>query len=419
LLLLVLSYFGYYSFFLRDDFSFYLKELPSITQRVNNRKISLEINIYDYKKEDCEISYCLLNSCNSKITLPCDKLIKNTFQSEGNYTLELNFERYFLFPLPKTYLSNWEIVRNDDAKEDLSKKNYLNGVMEVLGNYSIREGHSCLVSKESDRVEEWMCNNRNFFSNDYLKSIYLTYELGTKLKNESLLLSVNEEIEYLNKNKEEILLKSETFPPDAYILKLTELGLDKEYLKIIDEFIIPSTQKGVIEDHDFMPLLSINSEIYSKQYAEIVRYGGYYKIYKEYDKEDLSNYYLNELIRKYNISEYVLYGLCTVGYSTLDANTFEYIKDKLEESIHNAEEVLILNTVPELLVCDKYADLMNSEIEGIDNAIQNAVKTSTWKIDEKAFIIAATRTCDGNSEICNNIFFNYRLVDNLMYLLYE
>ena len=418
LLLIFLSYFGYYIFLLKDEFPLYMQKLPSITKREAGKRMSLEINVYDWNKENCEISYCLLNSCDNKITLPCDKMIKNTFQEKGIYTLSLNFEKYPLFPLSKTYLKNWEVTREEDIKEVISRENYLNGVIEVLKNHSLRQGYACLIPREGDTVDEWLCDEENSFNNDYLKSIYLTYELGTKLKNETLLSYVKDEIDYLNKNREEILKKGIIYP-EAYILKLIDIGLNEGYKEIIDNFVVTNTQKQVIEDHDFMPLVSINSEIYSKSYSEIVRYGDYHKIFEEYKESELSNYYSNELIREYNVSEYVLYGLCTVGYSLSDSKTFKYVKEKLEDSIREGEEVLILDGVPELLMCDKYAKLMKSEIVGVDGIIKNAVNKASFEMDGNGFIITASTSCPGEEEICSHILLNYRLVDNLMYLLYE
>ena len=418
LLLSVLSYFGYYSFFLKDEYSIYMQEYPSIAENIAGERISLEAEIFNWDEEKCKIKYCILNSCNNENALPCNLMKINEYETQGFYTVILYFNKYKNFPFSKTYLKEWEILKSDVSKSNMLEEDYLQGVIEVIKKYPIREGYRCLITRETHSVDKWVCNKEEDLNSEYFKALYMTYELGIKLKNDILLSTVEKEIEYLNNNILTILEK-DISSPEAYILKLIEIGLDKGYKKIIEEFVIPEYKEHVIEDHDLMPLISLDSDIYSNYYQEIVRDADYYRIFTEYGEEDLAHYYKNELISRYNESEYVLYGLCTLGNSISSTEIFEYISRKLEQSITNGGDFLILKSLPELIMCKRFSESMGTDIKDLESLIIDTAKKSSLEIGGQAYIVNAKRVCQGEEAICNHMLLDYHLVDNLMYLLYE
>ncbi|KKP43173.1 MAG: hypothetical protein UR32_C0003G0019 [candidate division WS6 bacterium GW2011_GWE2_33_157] len=418
LLSILLGYILYYIFLLEDEQLKYEELLNEANVNTENTSNSATIYVKEFDSNSCNISYCVNNKCGLKLYLPCDKLDKNEYSKEGLYKISLGFEKSEIFVFRDKVLDSWSIYKPDIKEEKYEKSFYINGVKELLNNFPIRQGFACLISLKTDEPENWICNSDFSITYDYLKSIYLTYELGKKLNDNEMLNSVNEEIMYLNSNSEE-LIKAEYNFPEAYILKLIDIGLSEEYLKIISDFEIPEYRVQTLTIHDSLPYLPNEGEILSKRYVDILRYSDYHTVFNEYGMEELSSYYYNESVRRYNSSEYVVNGLCTIGYSTSNPDIYKYVKDELEFIISSNGDDLILENITELFKCSLLSDKMESTINGLSNEIESLVKRSTISIDNNAYIVNTTTACVNEEKVCNHVIRNFRLVDNLMYILYE
>lgn len=421
--LLLISAFLLGSFFLiKDEYSDYLRKSGAILfSEKKGKEILLEVDVNNFDKTKCEFSYCVVNTCGNYLKLPCDKLEENKYEGEGKYRIKLNFDSYPYNPFTHKFLKSWEISRIPTEESPFERERYIEGIKSILKVYNFRQGYTCALTSKTLSLEEWFCNNENFFSNDYLKTISLAYDLSERLGDEELHSYVQKEIEYLNNNVDKILSEEIEYP-EAYILKLVEIGLSSEYLTLIDDFQIPTYEREVLEDHDYKPQLSKEEELFPEFYTSILRYSDYSKLYKEFGKEKLSNYYTNELIIKYNRSPFVLYGLCTVGETISDAEIYKYIRTELSEVIAKKEDNLILNNLTELLSCNLYAEGMNSEITGLNEEIRELVNRSTLEINGIPYIVNSSliemEGAEGKEKI-QKIIFNYRMLDNLIYVLYE
>lgn len=409
-------------FLIKDEYSEYLRKVaPILVSEKKGEEIVLEIDINNFDEPKCKFSYCVVNSCGNYLTLPCDKLLENRYEGEGRYQLTMYFDSYVYNPFSHKFLKSWDISKINNNKLELTKEEYIEGIKSVLGEYPISQGYSCTLLNKTFNPNQWVCDNESFFSNEYLKTISLLHDLGEKLGDEELLSYAQAEIEYLNNNFENILKEGIVYP-EAYILKLVEIGLSTEYITLIEDFEIPIYEVEKIEDHDYKPLLSKEEELYPRFYTSILRYSDYSRVFKEFGKEDLSKYYSNELVLAYNRSPFVLYGLCTVGRTTQDTEIFEYVSTKLSKSITEKDDPLILNNLTELLSCNLYAKEMNSVVVGLDEEIQELTNNSTLEIDGKAYIVYSRLIdmvgAEGEEEF-QQLVFNYRMIDNLIYVLYE
>ena len=405
-----------YLLVLEDQYSKYLINTTSAGNLEKRKdKLLLTIDVYEFDLKSCVISYYLYNDSGNEISLPCNKLMSNGYEGPGKYSIDIDFGRFPLYPDSflgislKKDLKGWNISKLEkNNASDLSIR-YIQGVKNILSIYSFRDAISCVVRSKGVMPESWLCNTGQFFTNDYLKSIFLAYDLSEKIGDTQLGGYVGEEIKYLNQNKKEILKETHIYP-QAYILKLVDIGLDKEYLQIIENFEIPTYEEvGVLNIPDIKSSSRYQSQ--NTEYLDILRYSDFVKIFAEYEYEDLRDYFLNELKSIYNSSDLGLNGLCSIGLSTQDEEIFGYLRSALNDKV----DVLDYVDSRELINCSLYSKQMNSDIEGLNEIIDRVLERGSIEIEENLYLVDFQEI---NSEE-SLVLVNYKLLDNLMYILYE
>jgi hypothetical protein len=106
--------------------------------------------------------------------------------------------------------------------------------------------------------------------------------------------------------------------------------------------------------------------------------------------------------------------LCSIAYATEDEELFSEIKPELEDVISNSKNALVLNNLVEMYRCKLLGKNIGQEIEGLNETIDNFIQNSTITNESGSYIVNISR---GETE--NVQFIKFRLIDNLMYLLYE
>jgi hypothetical protein len=163
------------------------------------------------------------------------------------------------------------------------------------------------------------------------------------------------------------------------------------------------------------PLLITEDEVFSNEYLLVSQFASNALIYDEYEEyTDLYEYNRYRMIEEYMNSDYVLNGLCSIAYATKDEELFSEIKPELEDVISNSKNALVLNNLVEMYRCKLLGKNIGQEIEGLNEAINNFVQNSTITNESGSYIVNISR---GETE--NVQFIKFRLIDNLMYLLYE
>lgn len=414
LTVIIIIYILCYLLIFKDNSAKYLSLLK--VEDSNEMIASRQAYINEFGNKNCEIKYCIYTACENSISLPCDRIGLNEYDKAGFYKINLNFSYYNILPIGKKYLKDWEIVTIDPPLL-FSKESYISGVKKIISEHLIRNGYSCNLLLD-DGPLEFYCGREFSFDNDYLQSIYLTHVLGNKLGDKELIDFALQEISYLNTNKEEILASDIKYP-EAYILKLLELGLDEEYLQVIDNFQIPEYEIQELDFKETIPLLPIEEELYLRKDLRLFLYSDYSMILEEFNRIELANYYKNELIRYYNALQYGSYPLCTMGKTSSDDKVYTYVKDSLEKAIIEENDILLLNSVKELLTCKEYLDVKDAEVINLKFAFEDALRKSTLNIAGDSYIIDTSYVCINDSTECNDINLDYNLVTNLRFILYE
>lgn len=417
-------YILFYIFFVKDEYTSFLTSIPNLVsiERDNyDLNLTLEINDVVLKKCVYSIGYSMYFGNQEILYLPCNKLLENNYSSEGNYLVNVKFGRSKYYPEKilgknlKKELTGWGIYKIEEEKTELLSIQYVEGIKEVLSKHSFRAGLICLVNSTTSKPASWICNSGDYFSNNYLKSIYLASELAKKYNDLELKSLVNKEIEYLNLNAEKILKQEFSFS-EAYILKLVDIGLDKSYLKIIEDFDIPAIiQENQLNMVNDKAVLSREFSNNGRDYLNIIRYSDYVKIFSEYNYVELKNYYLNELINIYNKSNSGIIGLCAIGYAT---DNIEYASRVNEQLLKERKESSM--GVSEYLVCMQYLKQIGSTNTKIWEQLKEIVSNSTITIEEKLYLVETDISIyDDKSSNINAYITQFNLLDNLTYILYE
>jgi len=245
-----------------------------------------------------------------------------------------------------------------------------------------------------------------------------------------LIAIFDRELEYLNLNKVEIIKENSHILyedtqikyiryPEAYILRLVDLGLDKDYLLFIDNFLIPEySESTLLLDLDKDPLLLMGSAVYSEGYLNLVRYSDYSRVFRDYGRDELANYAKNKMIEVYEDSGFTINGLCSLVHSNQDVIAPLKMKRQLEQILLNDNWELIEGNLYELLMCDLYAKNNEIKIRGLDDGIQGALELNTIKVGDNLFVVRSHAT-EGQDEVMSLDTPTYSLLDNILYLLYE
>jgi hypothetical protein len=362
--------------------------------------------------------------------MPCGKLRSMNYSGPGEYSISLEFEPSGgIFSPDKRPLKSWKLETIRENEEDLVfGDSFLRTLMRE--GFYMWEVYSIPVSIFDDSLRF-----RSFYEDvslnyDYTKALYL---LGKSSQTEEGFLSkqiFEREVEYLNSNKEEIIKKNSHISyeggkvqyimyPEAYILELVELGLDKDYLLLLEDFLVPDYNNFTFSfDFNKEPLLLTESEVYSVEYLDLIRYSDYYWIFKEHGREELADYSHSKMVEIYNNSGFVAYGLCSLGYSDNTLFGSEELKKKLEVIFSTDKKELVEGNIYELLMCDMYAKKNELNIEGLDNAISEALRLQMIEVDNSYFIVRGLSSKGTDLETPSAII-KYNFIDNLMYLLYE
>lgn len=414
LILTLIVYIVYYVFFLKDEY--YSYSINSIFSTSTNTVLTGEIFIYNYKEDSCEVSYCIYNECNNALTLPCREIALNEFEEDAFYEIQLNFSYYNVLPIGKRFLNDIYISRSK-FKSLPSKDSYISGVKKLLNDFTIRRAYSCFIPMDNLH-EDFYCEKDLTLENNYLQSIYLTYILGEKIGDRELIEYAQDEIFYLNTNKDTILNGVIKYP-EAYILKLVELGLDMGYLEIIDNFNIPTYEAEELRYKDETPILSTEEKSYIKNDRTLFLYSDYALLFKEYNRIDLANYFKYELIHYYNALQYDLYPLCTIANTYSDERLDSYLEEKFETAISESNNLLLLNSFQELLKCKEYFKKKDIDVRNLNISFDDILRKSTIEFEGNSYLVDASYSCSEESAECENIRLDFDLLTNLKYILYE
>lgn len=414
-------YFLFYLFFVKDEYTTLLTSLPNLVSvERDSYGFNLTLDIDHFDKESCVISYNLYFGNQEILKLPCEKLGNEGFSSKGKYLVKVKFGNSKFYPEKffgknlKKQLTEWGIYKIEETKSENISQQLLEGIKDILKRHSFRVGLLCLVNSKTSHPTSWVCNSGEYFSNNYLKSIYLASVLAQKKNDVELKSLVDKEIEFLNLNAEKIFKQEFSFP-EAYIIKLVEIGLDKRYLETIDNFSIPVTiEENQLNQVNYETVLSRGFSNSGRDYLNIVRYSDYVKIFSEYDYITLKNYYLNELINIYNRSNSGIIGLCSIGYATDNKEFASTVNEQLlKESIESSKGV------GEYLVCMQYLKQIGSTNTKTWEKLKKIVSNSTITIEEKLYLVETNiSNYDDKSGNINAYTTQFNLLDNLMNILY-
>lgn len=422
---LVIMYCVCEKFYLKDDFFYFYSLSSGIYPEgddVDGGSFFMELRVDSYEcgEKECILNYCILNDCKYEIRLPSDRFRGQKYQGAGNYIVNLNFENYKFSLSHKRFLKDWtlEIVEGKEPE----RENFLLGIKDLFKENYLWQRYSIPVPSRPSTTEQWFVNNKLFFTNDYFKSLYLLGKLSEKLEDGELRQLFEREIKYLNSNKSRLIKENKYLPyPEAYILKLIENGLSKEYSSLVDEYVIPDyhTYSTTIDlGEESLP--STEGSLYSEEYLDLVRYSDYHRIFEEYELQELSKYSYNKMLEAYEKSNFVTYGLCSLVYSSGNLISSELLKEKLEHIFSNNENELIEENLYELIKCSLYFEKLGMRVSGLDNAVERALEVSKVDAGGNSFVVRrlpADRegSIGEGSFVINNC---YESVDNLFYLLY-
>lgn len=414
-LLFILLYSLYSRFVLEDERLDYHSKMSRINTIQEN---SIEVDILNFSEDNCEIKYCKFGNCENEWSLPCDKLQDNDFVEEGEYEVSLSFEAYPLFPLSsKQRFKSWSIkniVKSPGEKEgSIATENYLNAVKALLGDNYIWEIASVPMIMHINSIDQFYKQEDFKLPNGYFKSLFLLRELEEKYNEKEFGRFLEREITYLNSNVETISQQENSFP-DPYILKLLGLGLDESYISLVERNVPETDDEEINFVFEKGPLAT--EEVYSVEYENFILYSEMSNILEDFDRKELSNYYLNQRASIYNNSSFDIYGLCSLAKFEDNSEIVDNIIPVLEEVLTDKEKYLIeLNTI-ELLNCNYVSGKYNKEITGLDNAIRDSLIHRTVNIDNNSFIIRAITLCTPFND-CDDFFYVFELIDNLEFLL--
>jgi hypothetical protein len=113
-----------------------------------------------------------------------------------------------------------------------------------------------------------------------------------------------------------------------------------------------------------------------------------------------------------------LNGICTLAYSDQDLIEGTELRNKFENVFGDTTTQLIEGNLYELVMCKKYVNTNDLEIEGLEQSIDNVLDVSTSRVGEYFFIMGGTSTSGENIEELPTIK-SFSLLDNLMYILSE
>lgn len=414
-LLLLLAYFGYYLLFLKDQSQTWISS-NDIDLDDNS---SVELVVTDIKGN--EIKYCVVNDCTYALSIPTAKIETNEFDGWGEYKITYNFSKYLLFPWSKyTYLKSWSIEKIEDEESDFTAESYLEGVKKLLENYYVWEIYSLPTLPAFSREEASFINENPILDWDYTKSLYLLYQISQSESDTKLKQAFDKEISYLNDNAETIIegYEAHSIPP-AYLLKLIDQGLSSQYISLVDSATIPQYYEEVLEqtinDKVARPIDSRNPDL--TYYDKMIRYADDYSIFAEYDRKDLADFTYNQMLVLFNSIE-SLNGICTLAYSNHRLIDATELRDKFENVFGDTTTQLIEGNLYELVMCKKYVNTNDCEIEGLEQSIDNVLDVSTSRVGEYFFIMGGTSTSGENIEELPTIK-SFNLLDNLIYILSE
>lgn len=428
LVVIVIFFFGGYYFyekyFRQDQYNEFLS-LGTKVQEVEGDTISVDLEIVDFIERNCKLKFCIMGDCNNSLSLPCEKLDKRSlYVGPGRYKVEIFFElvefSVAIDPI-KENIKQWNFEPLKPSPL-LNKEDLLFGMENLLEKYYLWEISTIPVSQKNSTIADWFKSKEVSLNHDYLKSLLLLFELSEKLETDNFRNYFQREIEYLNLNKKEIIdtYNRRSPYPEAYILELVDLGLDEDYISLINEDIIGEDKlQEYIPDLGREPLLLSGKSSYTVEYLGIVYHSDNYRLFRKYSKEKLSNYSYNRMLEIYKNSEFVLHGLCSLSYANEDIVEPEKLRDKLEEVFSNSKKELIEENLYELLICDLYLRDNDMAIASLDERIREVVNLNVLEIEGMSFITRNLLAEEHNNPMGAIVITTYNLIDNLSYLLYE
>ena len=412
----LLVYFGYYFIFLlRNEYINTLNRLNILEKD----KTSFQLDIANFEQKSCNITYCVLNNCTYDIELPCSRLKANEFNGYGSYEIRLDIGASWLyFWSDKQIIRSWTMIKVESQAEQKSIDSYMIALKDILEDNYLWQVYSIPVSSNISSSGHLFLLDSVSINFDYTKSLYLIAVLANTYDDEGLGGIFEREISYLNENSEAIIEANKNGRyPEAYILELINLGLNEEYLSLIKDFKIPFYDKETFDNTIIeRAVLPINDELYSSTYRNIIRYADYYKIFLENDYIDLAEYSFNQMVSIFNSSEYSLYGICSVGFTTDGLIEFSDIQSKLEGIFLDKHFSLIEGNVYELIMCQKFSNQQDTLIEGLNSSITTLVQNTTLSFDEKSLLVRGLSPLrESDTEYFPIV--TYNTLDNLMYLI--
>jgi hypothetical protein len=414
ILLLIAFYFCYYFFILKD-------EKNEIFSSLDIDNSSIEFSIANLDSEDGYIQYCHFNNCNKYLYLPFESIEENDFSGFGKYRVEFNFSQYLLYPWGnKQKIESWSIKEMKD-NVFIEPQKYLTTLKQLLSDKYLWEVYLIPVSSAPENFGD--AGNIEYVGLDfqYTKSLYLLHRLFNKLKDQELEQAFNREIEYLNGNVEIVINDNQEIMmfPEAYILELVELGLTEEYLSFITEYEVPESFEDILNFEDANKgVAELGEDYYTFDYKHIISYVDYYKIFSKYGYDDLAKYSYNQMINIYNMSDYKVYGLCSIANAKKDLISGEHLSDILEPILSNNQTELVEGNLYELIMCDMFAREEDVTIEGLDYLIKRLVNTMTMDINGEKVLVSELEGIDSSTGE-TLVIRGYDILNLLLYLLNE
>jgi hypothetical protein len=413
---LICVYFLNYFIFLKDEeitFSFSNKDIQL------DENSTIELNIANFNTDNCTVTYCELNNCDKSVQLPCKTLSTNDFNGLGMYEIHSDFGSYLLYPWSeKQQLKNWSIESIDSQVEQSSYIEYLNALKLLLKEKYLWEVSSIPLSQNVSSFDNFFKLETVNLNWEYTKSLYNLNILSTKLKDDDLVNIFNKEIDYLNKNRQDIIETTSLLIPNPYILELTKEGLSEDFLSLNSNFSVPNYFDETLNPNaEYKNIQLANTkDLYDSDYQDLVMWADFYKIFKESGNTELANYSKSQMFNIYTNTKFSLYGLCSVLNADPDSLPFEELKNKLEPIFSNDETELIEINIYELMMCKEISAKNNQEIEGLDKSVSKLLDSVSLDIDGNLIIVRGLSPIE-QQESGPNLIINYNLLDNLLFLM--
>lgn len=415
LLLLISLYFLNYFLLIEDEQSKFEISNPDIL--LDNNSVVLSVSNFD--TSTCTITSCELNNCEKSFQLPCEIMSINEFQGLATYKVQLNFEKYLLYPWSnKRKFKSWSIEASQSSIQEISYANYLQGLKSILKDSYVWEVLSIPLSKNTQNLDNILKQESVKLDWEYAKDLDLLYELSQQLGDSELRKVFDREIDYLNDNSQTVIEITNLEIPNPYIPKLVEKGLDSKYLSLNSNYEIPQYFKETLNINATYKSIHManDGDLYSSEYIDLINWSDLYKKFRESGNTKLANYSESQMFNIYTNTEYVLYGLCSVVNASPESVSLDELKTMLEQVFSNDQSELIEINIYELMMCKEIFNNSDQKIVEVDDVVSRLLSNISLSINDNLFIVRGLPITSDQEE-GPNLIVNYNMLDNLVFLV--